>query len=176
VDPCGFARVEGRAVVAAFCRRQDNVGFGCACVGATDLAVCLTERFAGCFLDDCAPGLVEHEVAALVGQGVFGIALGYEDLVDHDEISHDRTMAVLAGKLAAHRRNCAPLAGKSTLNRLGSSRPEPTRYHKISDDGAAIERFLVDLFLEAHGLMPEQIILDRRDRRSAARASGGALL
>src|ERR1700682_6503170 len=69
-------------------------------------------------------------------------------------------MAVLAGKLAAHRRNCAPLAGKSTLNRLELSRLEPTRYHKICYDGAAIERLLVDLFLEAHGLAPEQIILD----------------
>src|SRR5206468_632427 len=91
---------------------------------------------------------------------VFGIALGYEDLVDHDELRHDPVMAVLAGKLAARRSDCAPLAGKSTLNRLELSRPEPTRYHKISYDGAAIERLLVDFFVEAHSQTPQQIILD----------------
>jgi hypothetical protein len=67
---------------------------------------------------------------------------------------------VLAGKLAARRSDCAPLAGKSTLNRLELSRPEPTRYHRIAHDGAAIERLLVTLFLEAHRSGPKQIILD----------------
>jgi hypothetical protein len=69
-------------------------------------------------------------------------------------------MAVLAGKLAARRSDCAPLAGKSTLNRLELSRPEPTRYHKISYDGGAIERVFVDLFLEAYSQTPQQITLD----------------
>ena len=66
--------------------------------------------------------LVEHTVGTLVGQRVFGIALGYEDLIDHDELRHDPVMAVLAGKLAARRGDCAPVAGKSTLNRLELSR------------------------------------------------------
>jgi hypothetical protein len=61
-------------------------------------------------------------------QRVVGIALGYEDLIDHDELRHDPVMAVLAGKMAARRSDCAPLAGKSTLNRLELSRPQPTRY------------------------------------------------
>ena len=69
-------------------------------------------------------------------------------------------LAVLAGKLAAKRSDCAPLAGKSTLNRLELSRPEATRYHKISHDPAAIEALFVDLFLEAHAKAPAQIILD----------------
>jgi hypothetical protein len=69
-------------------------------------------------------------------------------------------MAVLAGKLAARRSDCAPLAGKSTLNRLELSRPEPTRYHKIAHDPAAIERLFVELFVEAHKRAPRQIILD----------------
>jgi len=69
-------------------------------------------------------------------------------------------MAVLAGKLAARRSDCAPLAGKSTLNRLELSRPEPTRYHKIAHDPAAVERLFVDLFVEAHRTVPKQIILD----------------
>jgi Transposase DDE domain group 1 len=99
-------------------------------------------------------------VPRLVGQRVFGIALGYEDLIDHDQLRHDPVMAVLGGKLAAKRADCAPLAGKSTLNRLELSRPEPTRYHKISYDAVAIEALFVDLFLDAHAAPPAQIVLD----------------
>jgi hypothetical protein len=79
---------------------------------------------------------------------------------DHDHLRHDPVMAVLAGKLAARRSDCAPLAGKSTLNRLELSRPEPTRYHKIAHDPAAIEQLFVDLFMAAHKRAPKQIILD----------------
>jgi hypothetical protein len=69
-------------------------------------------------------------------------------------------MAVLAGKLEARREDCAPVAGKSTLNRLELSRLQPTRYHKISHNPIAIKRLLVDLFLEAHERAPREIILD----------------
>jgi hypothetical protein len=69
-------------------------------------------------------------------------------------------MAVLGGKLKARRADCAPLAGKSTLNRLELSRPEPTRYHKISYDATAIEGLFVELFLDAHAAPPPQITLD----------------
>jgi DDE family transposase len=81
---------------------------------------------------------MEHEVRTLVGQQMFGIALGHGDLVDHDELRHDPTMAVLAGKLSARRKDCAPLAGKSTLNRLERGGIEPTRYHRIARDGARV--------------------------------------
>jgi hypothetical protein len=91
---------------------------------------------------------------------VFGIALGYEDLNDHDELRHDPIMAVLAGKLEARREDCAAVAGKSTLNRLELSKLAPTRYHKISHNPIAIRRLLVDLFLEAHERAPNEIILD----------------
>jgi len=91
---------------------------------------------------------------------VYGIALGYADLNDHDELRHDPLMAVLAGKLEARREDCAPVAGKSTLNRLELSREIATRYRKISHDPAAIEALFVDLFLEAHARAPRQIILD----------------
>jgi hypothetical protein len=104
--------------------------------------------------------LVEHLVATLVGQRVFGIALGYEDINDHDELRHDPVMAVLAGKLQAERRDCAPVAGKSTLNRLELSRGTATRYHKIAHDAAAIERLFVTLFLDAHKTSPREIVLD----------------
>jgi len=129
-------------------------------LGATDRAIGMMDRFAACFHDERCPELVEHKVATLVGQRVFGIALGYEDLNDHDELRHDPMMAVLAGKLAARREDCAPVAGKSTLNRLELSKLASTRYHKISHNPVAIKNLLVDLFLEAHARPPKQIILD----------------
>ena len=108
-----------------------------------------------------APERVEHEVATLVGQRVFGIALGHEDLIDHDQLRHDPVLAILAGKLEARRDGCAPLAGKSTLNRLEHAPAgEPGRYHRIGHDAAAIEALFVDLFLDAHRSAPRQIILD----------------
>jgi hypothetical protein len=129
-------------------------------LGATDRQIRLIERLAGCFTDHRVAELVVHEVAGLVGQRVLGIALGYEDLIDHDQLRHDPVMAVLGGKLEARRADCAPLAGKSTLNRLELSRAEPTGYHKISHDAAAIEGLFVDLFLDAHAAPPPQITLD----------------
>ena len=96
----------------------------------------------------------------MIGQRVFGIALGYEDVVDHDTLRHDPIMAVLAGKLTARRQNCAPVAGKSTLNRLELGKAEPTSYHKIGHDPLAIEGVFVDLFLEAQRRAPPQLILD----------------
>ncbi len=155
-----FAPVEGRRVVAGFDGGAITSDAGALLLGETDRAIRLTERFAACFIDTRMEELVEHEVGTMVLQRVVGIALGYEDLNDHDELRHDPVLAVLAGKLAAKRANCAPLAGKSTLNRLELSRPEPTRYHKVSHDAAAIEALFVDVFLAAHRRPPAQIILD----------------
>jgi hypothetical protein len=159
-DRFGFARAAGRAVVAGFDGGKMTSDTGALLLGATDRAIGLVERFAACFIDGRAAALVEHEVKTLVGQRVFGIALGYEDLVDHDQLRHDPTLAVLAGKLAVRRKDCAPLAGKSTLNRLELGGAELTRYHRIAWDAATIEALFVDLFLEAHEHPPKQIILD----------------
>jgi hypothetical protein len=155
-----FAPVDGRSVMAAFDGGAITSDAGALLLGETDRAIRLSERFASCFTDARMAELVEHEVHTMVLQRVIGIALGYEDLNDHDELRHDPVLAVLAGKLAAKRAGCAPLAGKSTLNRLELSRPEPTRYHKVSHDAAAIETLFVDVFLEAHRHPPGQIILD----------------
>ena len=155
-----FPRVEGRRVVAGFDGGAMTSDAGALLLGAADRAIRLTERFAACFTDRRSPELIEHEVRTLVLQRVVGMALGYEDLNDHDTLRQDPVMAVLAGKLEARRSDCAPLAGKSTLNRLELSRPEPTRYHKVSHDPAAIEGLFVDVFLEAHKAVPEQIVLD----------------
>jgi len=159
-DLFGFVAVEGRAVVAAFDGGAMTSEAGAMLLGATDRQLRLIERFAGCFTDHRAADLVEHTVSRLVGQRVLAIALGYEDLIDHDQLRHDPVLAVLGGKLAAKRSDCAPLAGKSTLNRLELSRAEPTRYHKIGHDRAAIEGLFVDLFVDAHLAPPAQITLD----------------
>ena len=118
-----FGRVEGRASW----KRPLMAGLvtsdaGALLLGATDRAIDLVGRFADCFRDHRRQDLIEHAVGTLIGQRVFGIALGYEDLNDHDELRHDPLMAVLSGKLAARRGDCAPVAGKSTLNRLELSR------------------------------------------------------
>jgi hypothetical protein len=157
-----FAPVAGRAVVAGFDGGAITSDAGALLLGAADRAIGLVGRFAACFRDARAPERIEHEVATLVGQRVFGIALGYEDLIDHDRLRHDPALAVLAGKLEAHRAGCAPLAGKSTLNRLEHAPSgEAGRYHRIGHDTAAIEALFVDLFLDAHrGAPPRQIILD----------------
>jgi Transposase DDE domain group 1 len=159
-DLFGYEVVEGRQVVAAFDGGDNTSDAGGLLLGATDRAIGLTARFAACFLDDRAQAQVEHTVKALVAQRVFGIALGYEDLIDHDQLRHDPVLATLAGKLQAKRQNCAPLAGKSTLNRLEHAPLGPSRYHKIGHDPAAIEDLFVELFLEAYKAPPDEIILD----------------
>ena len=113
-----FGSVEGRRVVAAFDGGTVTSDAGSLLLGVTDNAVGLIERLAGCFHDERRAERVEHPLAALIGQRVFAIALGYEDLVDHDELRFDPVLATLSGKLEAKRPDCAPLAGKSTLNRL----------------------------------------------------------
>jgi hypothetical protein len=159
-DLFGYEVVEGREVVAAFDGGEHTTEAGGLLLGATDRTIGLVGRFAACFVDGRAQAQVEHTIEAMVAQRVFGIALGYEDLIDHDHLRHDPVLATLAGKLEAKRQRCAPLAGKSTLNRLEQAPSTPSRYHKIGHDPAAIEHLFVALFLEAYKAPPNEIILD----------------
>jgi hypothetical protein len=164
-DSLDFGTVEGRAVVGAFDGGVISSDSGGLLLGATERAIKLVSRFAACFSDAREADNIEHSLGTLVGQRVFGIALGYEDLNDHDELRHDPVMAVLAGKLKARRKNCAAVAGKSTLCRLEHAPEEgvifaPSRYHKISHNAEAIERLFVSLFLEAHARPPKGIVID----------------
>ena len=158
--PMGFARVDGRAVVADFDGGEITSNAGGLLLGATDRAIGLVECVAACFTDGRAAERVVHEVATLVGQRVFGIALGYEDLIDHDRLRHDPVLGVALGRLEARHGRCAPLAGKSTLNRLEHGGAEVDRYRRIAHDGAAVEALFVDLFLDAHARPPKEIVLD----------------
>lgn len=164
-DSFDFGTVAGRRVVGGFDGGLITSDAGALLLGATSKAIRLVDRFASCFRDGRDAGQIEHTVATLVGQRVFGLALGYEDLNDHDQLRHDPVMAVLAGKLKARRKRCAPVAGKSTLNRLEHAPEEgpgftSSRYHKISHDAGSIESLFVTLFLEAHATPPKRIILD----------------
>lgn len=136
-DLFGFTTVEGREVIAAFDGGLITSDAGALLLRETDRAIGLVSRFAACFHDGRRQDLIEREVATLIGQRVFGLALGYEDLIDHDHLRYDPMMAILAGKLEARREDCAPVAGKSTLNRLERSVLQPTRYHKISHNPVA---------------------------------------
>src|SRR5271157_3856762 len=171
-----FGTVEGRAVEATFDAGLVTSDAGALLLRATDRAIGLMDRFAACFHDERRRKLIEHEVTTLVGQRVFAIALGYEDLNDHDELRHDPMMAVSAGKLEARRTDCAPVAGKSTLNRLELSELTPTRYHKISHNPIAIRTLLVDLFLRRMRGLPGRSFSTsmRRMIRCTASRRGGS--
>ena len=125
----------------------------------TDRQIGLLRRVANCFTDTRAAGRIEHELDELLAQRIYGLALGYEDLNDHEELRNDPLLAVLAGK----RDSGEPLAGKSTLNRLEltpAGSPHDERYHKITYSTEAIDALLVDIFLEAHQTAPPRIVLD----------------
>ena len=130
----------------------------------------IVERFAACFEDAREPGLVEHTVDELLRQRIFALALGYEDLNDHDELRSDALLAAVVGKKdptgETRRRERdlgRALAGKSTLNRLEWGLAEEIgedRYRRIAVSTEAVDRFFVDLFLDGQEKVPEQIILD----------------
>jgi len=127
-------------------------------------------QFAACFTDHRNPERIEHTVKELVAQRVYALALGYEDLNDHDPLRHDPLLAVLAEKAdpsgesrARERDQGKALAGKSTLNRLeltGEVVSEEERYKKIVMDQEAVDRMLVEVFLQAHRDAPQEIVLD----------------
>ena len=130
----------------------------------------IIERFAACFTDHRLPGRIEHTVKELVAQRVYGLALGYEDLNDHDELRQDPLWAVLVERAdplgesrVRERDRGRALAGKSTLNRLELTPAEvkgDERYKKIVIDREAVDRLLVEIFLEAHATPPTEIVLD----------------
>lgn len=125
----------------------------------TERRIGLMKRLLDCFLDGRQAGRVEHRLEEMLAQRIYGLALGYEDLNDHEQLRHDPLLGVLSGKKNLQ----APLAGKSTLNRLeltpeGDARQQ--RYHKIRYSPRAIDELLVSLFQEAHVRAPRRIVLD----------------
>lgn len=157
-----FAPVERRSIVADFDGGEITSNAGALLLGLVERGRNLIGRFAACFGDRRNPLLIEHEVETLVGQRIYGLVLGYEDLNDHDQLRKDPALAVLAGKLEPTiRSDCEALAGKSTLNRLEHTpKRHADKYHKIDCDGEKVEALLVDVFLEEHKRPPGKIVLD----------------
>jgi len=148
-----------RQVVAQFAGDWLTTDGGSLLLRQADRKIGLLRRVAGCFTDYRQPERIEHRLEEMLAQRIYGLALGYEDLNDHEQLRQDPLLGVLAGK----RDLGEPLAGKSTLNRLeltpvGS--PAAERYNKISYSAEAIDTLLVDLFLEAHPRAPREIVLD----------------
>ena len=162
-----FARHFRRQVSAQFDGGVISSDGGALLLREVDRRINLLPRVAACFEDRRDPQLIEHQVGELVSQRVYALALGYEDLNDHDELRSDPVLALLAGKsdLEGQKRKQErdrgkPLAGKSTLHRLERTTDGVDRYKKIRCDSEAIDRLLVDVFVEAHPEPPEEIILD----------------
>ena len=144
-----------RRVEAGFTAGQVSSDGGALLLRETERKINLLGRLAGCFRDDRNQEMVEHKLPEMLAQRIYGLALGYEDLNDHEQLRSDPLLGVLSGK----RKPEEPLAGKSTLNRLeltGRSK----RYHKISYSAEAIDRLLVDLYIESRAVMPSEIVLD----------------
>ena len=126
---------------------------------AANRAFNVTKRLAACFVDHRDADRVEHSLETLIGQRVFGLTLGYEDLNDHDRVRDDSVLALeredVTGAARARERDRGhPLAGSSTLNRLELGTPdeaEADRYKKIVADPEAIEALMVALFLDIEG-------------------------
>lgn len=152
-----FASHFSRQVVARFDGGTTTTDGGGLLLRETDRRLSLLPRLAECFLDGRSPLLVEHSVEQLVSQRVYGLALGYEDLNDHEQLRNDPLLRLLAGKADVEE---SPLAGKSTLNRLELSNGTPNRYKKITFWKAGIDELFVKVFVESHATAPEQIILD----------------
>ena len=160
-DSFGFASLGCRKVTAAFDGGAITSNAGALLLREADRAIGLSRRVAACFKDGRRQDRIEHTAGTLIAQRIHGIALGYEDLNDHEELRHDPVLGLLSGKLEAKRRDCAVLAGKSTLNRLEHApRAEDDRYCKLSVDEDAMKRLFVSLFLESHARPPKRIVLD----------------
>jgi hypothetical protein len=160
-DQLEFEGFDGHKVVAGFDGGSITSNAGTLLLRHTDRAIGLFDRVAACFVDRRDPDLTVHSVRTLVGQRIAAIALGYEDVDDHDTLRHDPVLALLSEKLTPKRDDCAVLAGKSTVNRLELGvTGAATRYHKIGYDAGTVEALFVDLFLEAHAKPPREIVLD----------------
>jgi len=153
-----FAGVGSRSVVARFDGGRITSDGGGLLLREVDRRIGLLNRLARCFRNGRDAGRVQHNLREMLAQRIYGLALGYEELNDHEQLRTDPMMSVLADKADVKR----PLAGKSTLNRLelGGETGDVDPYKKVHYHGEAIDELLVSLFLEAHGKAPQEIVID----------------
>ncbi|WP_165236054.1 IS1380 family transposase [Aquisphaera insulae] len=165
-----FSPLGARQVVAGFDGGDISSDGGGLLLRKVEQLTSIIGQFAACFVDHRAPKLIEHPLEHLVAQRVYALALGYEDLNDHDDLRHDPLLATLVGKLdptgqsrSRKRDKGKALAGKSTLNRLELTpvgADSDARYKKIACRTHDVEDLFTDLFLQAHPTPPGRIVLD----------------
>jgi hypothetical protein len=146
-----------REIVAEFSGGTISSDAGGLLLRETDAKMNLLSRFSQCFLDGRNPTLIEHSVEQMVRQRAYALALGYEDLNDHDQLRQDPLLGLMAGKAEP---GAEPMAGKSTLNRLELGNGQRSRYKKISFWRDSVDELLVNVFVEAHAVVPQRIVLD----------------
>lgn len=152
----GFQDCGSREIVARFDGGTISSDGGAVLLRQTDHRLDLLPRLAQCFLDGRDQGRVQHSVQEMISQRVYGLALGYEDINDHEQLRSDPLFSVLAGREELEK----PLAGKSTLNRLELGDGREDRYKKITFWKQGIDELLVEVFIESQERTPEQIVLD----------------
>lgn len=160
-----FGRLSKRKILADFSGGDLSSDGGLLLIREIDNLYRISERLAACFTDHRDASRVQHELKTLIAQRLYALVQGYEDVNDHDDLRHDRLFGVVLEQLESQHPRCAPLAGKSTLNRLEQAMHVPSdlsdsRYVKMSLNPAAIEALLVELFIEQMESAPKQIILD----------------
>ena len=151
----GFTAHFSRHVEAGFSGGRVSTDGGALLLREGERRGNLVGRLGACFTDGRARSLVKHPLPQMLAQRIYGLALGYEDLNDHEQLRSDPLLALLSGRRDLEE----PLAGKSTLNRLELV-GRTGRYHKISYSAEALDRLLGDLFLESHSSAPDQVVLD----------------
>jgi hypothetical protein len=160
-----FGQQNRRQIVADFSGGTMTQDGGVLLVSRIDQHLELSQRLAECFSDQRDEQRVQHQLPDLLAQRLYGLVQGYEDLNDHDGLRHDVMFQVALGQLESQHARCAPLAGKSTLNRLEQAMVVPfdlsgERYHKFTVNPSAVEALLVDLFIEQMERLPKRLILD----------------
>src|SRR5450631_3012625 len=158
-----FGSCGGRQIVGAFDGGAITSNGGALLLGAADRSIRLTDRLAQCFRDLRLADGITHTIADLLRQRIFALALGYEDLIDHDQLRHDPALAAVLDKPGG----C--LAGKSTLNRLEhADKIGQDRHHKFDHDGAAIERLFPEVCASARNVDPAPARFEPSSLRPAA--------
>src|SRR5271168_5189892 len=152
----GFEGCGRREVVARFDGGTISSDGGAFLLRQTDKRVNLLPRLAECFLDGRNQKLVEHTIPEMLAQRIYGLALGYEDINDHEQLRKDPVFGILAGRKELDQ----PLAGKSTLNRMELGTGGNERYKRITFWKEALDELLVKVFLESHSTAPEEIVVD----------------
>src|SRR5215813_6924159 len=169
-EQMAFQQLGRRGVIGRFDGGQISSDAGGLLLREVEKRFGILKRFSGCFRDYRDPQRIEHSVETLIGQRVYGMALGYEDLNDHDSLRHDVVMGVLCEKVdprghdrARERDQGKPIAGKSTLNRLEltpEGANEKSRYKKIVAEAEKIDDLMVDIYIQSHPRVPEEVVLD----------------